>query len=162
MLFFLRAEPQRIHQLQRIAQAVATTELVLNLTEYLADLVFDSIRPGSPLPEALEMGKQHIINKGNQVVTGQRGIVIKRTVGRFRGSPLRPLVLTFDDEVVRLADQLRRHRPFLLQVVQVLEKQHPRRLLGVVQLGRTARFFPENIIDIFKGLLKHLNPSVWR
>ena len=42
-----------------------------------------------------------------------------------------------------------------LKVVEVLEKQNPRRLLGVVQLRGAAGLFPQNVVDILEGLLEH-------
>lgn len=43
----------------------------------------------------------------------------------------------------------------MLQVVQVLEEEHPGGLLGVVQLGGAAGLFPEDIVDVLEGLLEH-------
>ncbi len=43
MLLLLRTETQAIDQLQRIAQAVAAAELVLDLAEHLANLVLDGV-----------------------------------------------------------------------------------------------------------------------
>ena len=43
----------------------------------------------------------------------------------------------------------------LLETIQVLEKQQPRRLLGVIQLRRASRLFPEDVIDVLEGLFKH-------
>ena len=47
------------------------------------------------------------------------------------------------------------HRLVLLQPIQVFEKEEPRGLLGVIELGRSACFFPENVVDIFEGLVEH-------
>ena len=46
MLFSLRTEAQLINQVDHLTQVVAALDLVLQLAENLADLVFDGIRAG--------------------------------------------------------------------------------------------------------------------
>ncbi len=43
----------------------------------------------------------------------------------------------------------------LLQPVQIFEEKQPRRLFGIIQFRGAARFFPENIVNVAKGLLEH-------
>ena len=43
----------------------------------------------------------------------------------------------------------------MFDVVEAFQKQQPRGLLGVVELGGAAGLFPENIVDIFKCLFEH-------
>ena len=43
----------------------------------------------------------------------------------------------------------------LLQPVEVLEKEQPGGLLGVVEFGGAAALFPEGVVDILEGLFKH-------
>jgi len=43
----------------------------------------------------------------------------------------------------------------LLKIIQVLQEQQPGSLLGVIKLGRAARFFPKDVIDVFEGLFEH-------
>ena len=38
---------------------------------------------------------------------------------------------------------------------EIFQKQQPRGLFRVIQLGRASRLFPENVIYILEGLLKH-------
>src|SRR3954466_14534804 len=52
-----------------------------------------------------------------------------------------------------LALKLRFKLALLLQVVEVFHEQHPRGLLGVVQLRRAAGL--QNIVDVLKRLFKH-------
>ena len=139
VLLVLRAETQRIHQLQRVAQAVAAGELVADLAEDLADLVLDRIRPGRPLAEALQVRKQLAVDELDQIGPGQRAVVVEFPVILLRRRPRRPAKPRLDDERIPLPDQLGLLRPLVLQIVQVLQKQHPRRLLRVIQLRRTAR-----------------------
>ena len=73
----------------------------------------------------------------------------------LRSRPGRPAVCRVDDEGMRLALELGLHGLFLLQIVQVLEEQHPGGLLGVVQLRGAARLLPEHVIDVFEGLFEH-------
>ncbi len=41
-------------------------------------------------------------------------------------------------------------------IVEVFEKQHPGRLLDVIQLATAAGVFVENVIDVLEGLLKQV------
>jgi hypothetical protein len=42
-----------------------------------------------------------------------------------------------------------------IQALEILQKQQPRRLLGIVQLGRASRLFPQHVINILKRLFEH-------
>ncbi len=46
-------------------------------------------------------------------------------------------------------------RLVLLQAVEVFQEQEPGGLLGVVELGRAAGLFPEDVVDVLEGLFKH-------
>jgi hypothetical protein len=48
-------------------------------------------------------------------------------------------------------------RVVLLQTVQILEEQKPRRLLGLIQFRTASAFFPKDVVDVFEGLLEHEN-----
>ena len=43
----------------------------------------------------------------------------------------------------------------LLEPVEVLQEEEPRRLLGVIELGGAARLLPEYVVDVLEGLLEH-------
>ena len=59
-----------------------------------------------------------------------------------------------DDEFVGLALKLGLQRALVLEIVEVLQEQHPRRLLGVVELRRAAGLFPEHVVDVLEYLLE--------
>ena len=44
----------------------------------------------------------------------------------------------------------------LLEVVEVLQEQQPRGLLGIVELRGATRLFPEDVVDVLEGLFEHL------
>ena len=77
VLFLLRAEAQPVHQFERVAQRIAALELVFDLPENLPDFVFDGVGAGRALLEAFEVGEQLVIDVGDQVIAGQRGIMIE-------------------------------------------------------------------------------------
>jgi len=60
-----------------------------------------------------------------------------------------------EDVAVRFALERGLIGEVLLEPVEVLQEQQPRRLLGVVQLAPAARLFPEHVVDVLEGLLKH-------
>jgi len=74
-------------------------------------------------------------------------------------SPVCPAILFINDENIVLAPQLGLNGFFGFQVIQILQKQQPGGLLGIIKLCCTARLFPEDIINIFEGLLKHIGFS---
>jgi len=160
VLLLLRAEAQSVDQLQGIAQAVAAGELVADLAEDLADLVFDGVRPGGALAKALQVGEQLAVDEGDQVGAGQRRVMVELAIGGLRCRPGRPAVGLIDKVPVGLAHQLGLLGTLVFQIVQVLEKQHPRGLLGVVQLRGAAGFLPEHVIDVAEGLFEHSVSSV--
>jgi hypothetical protein len=53
VLFVLGSEAEFVDMIDDLAQVVAALDLVLDLAEDLADLVFDGVRPGGPLPETV-------------------------------------------------------------------------------------------------------------
>ncbi len=58
VLFGLRAEAQFVDVVDDLAQVVAALNLVLDLAKDLADLVFDGVRSGGALLEAVQVGKE--------------------------------------------------------------------------------------------------------
>jgi hypothetical protein len=42
-----------------------------------------------------------------------------------------------------------------LPAIEVFQEEEPRGLLGIVQLGRAAGLFPENVVDVLEGLFEH-------
>ena len=45
-----------------------------------------------------------------------------------------------------------------LQILEILEKQDPRRLLGVIEFGGASILFPQDVVDILKCLLEQARP----
>jgi hypothetical protein len=149
VLLGLRAEAQFVDVVDDLAQVVAALDLVLDLAEDLADLVFDGVRPAGLLLEAVQVGKQLAVDEVAQVVAGQRLVVVELAVFTFGRGPAFPAVVFVQDEAVAFALQLAASSGLvLLQPVEVLEEQQPGGLLGVVQLGGAAGFFPEYVVDI--------------
>ena len=58
VLLGLRAEAQFVDVVDDLAQVVAALNLVFDLAEDFADLVFDGVRPGGLLLEAVQVGKE--------------------------------------------------------------------------------------------------------
>jgi len=66
VLLGLRAEAQLVDVIDDFAQVVAARDLILDLPEDLADLVFDSVRRAGPLLEALQVGKELVLTKSRR------------------------------------------------------------------------------------------------
>jgi hypothetical protein len=44
----------------------------------------------------------------------------------------------------------------LLQAIEVLEKEEPGGLLGIIEFGGATGLFPEDIINVLEGLFEHV------
>ena len=155
MLLGLRAKAQRVDLVDDLAQVVASRDLVFDLRKNLPDLVLDGVRPGRLRGESIQIRKQPVVHKVDQVVTGHRRVVVELAVRALRRGPAFPAIRRIENVRVGLPRKRRFIGTVLLQPIEILQEQQPRSLLGVVQLGRAASLFPEHIIDVLKRLLKH-------
>ena len=143
MLFGLRAEAQFVDVVDDLAQVVAAVNLVLDLAEDFADLVFDGVRPGGLLLEAVQVGKELLIDEIAQVVAGHGLVVVDLAVLALGRGPGFPAVGLVEDEGVFLAFQRGLVGLVLLQAVEVFQEQEPGGLLGVVEFGGATGLLPE-------------------
>src|SRR3569832_1018463 len=104
--------------------------------------------------------KELLVDELDQVVAGQRVIVIEGAVLLLGGSPFTPAILALDDVGVRLSREFSLLLPVILQVVEGFEEQHPGGLLGIVEFRRAAGLLPENVVDILEGLFEHSRPDL--
>ena len=111
VLLGLRAEAQFVNVVDDLAQVVAALDLVLDLPEDLPDLVFDGVRPAGLLLEAVQVGKELLIDEVAQVVAGQGLVVVELAVLALWRGPGFPAVGFVEDEGVLLPLQLRLRRP---------------------------------------------------
>jgi hypothetical protein len=91
--FFARA--RLLNVVDDLAKVVAALKLVLDLTEDLADLVFDSVRAGRLLPEAMQMGEELSVHEVPEIIAGGGLVVVEIAVfslGRGPNSQLIRLV----------------------------------------------------------------------
>ena len=80
-----------------------------------------------------------MVHEVAQVVACQRVVVIKLSIPALRRGPALPRVLLVEGVAAALPVELRFVGPILLESIEILEEQKPRRLLGVVELrGATA------------------------
>jgi len=102
VLFGLRAEAQFVDVVDDLAQVVAAVDLVLDLAEDFADLVFDGVRAIRFLFEAMQVREELAVDKVAQVVTGQGLVVVEIAffiLGRGPAFPAKGLV---EDEGILL------------------------------------------------------------
>ena len=59
---------------------------------------------------------------------------------------------------VGAAGKLRLKRALLFQVIEIFEEEQPAGLLDVVELGGTARLFPQDVVDIPEVCSNTRNP----
>ena len=163
MFFLLRAKLQFVDVVDDLAEVVARLNLVLDLAENLADLVFDGIRPARLLLEAVQVGEELSVDEITQVVAGLGFVVVDLAVFVLRGGPAFPAVGLVEDEAVFLAVELGFVGFILFEAVEIFQKKKPGSLFGVVEFARTTGLFPENVVDILEGLFKHgLGNFDWR
>ncbi|QDU20659.1 hypothetical protein ETAA1_26160 [Urbifossiella limnaea] len=161
VLLGLRPEPQLVDVVDDVAEVVPALDLVFDLAEDLADLVLDGVRPARLLLEVVQVREQLLVHEVPQVVAAERLVVVDLPALVLRRGPTLPAVRLVEDEGVLLALQRRLVRPVLFQPVEVLQEEEPRRLLGVVELGRAAGFFPKRVVDVLERLLEHGANPVW-
>ncbi|HUX30423.1 MAG TPA: hypothetical protein VMV78_07310 [Thiobacillus sp.] len=102
MFFGLRAEAQFIDVVDDLAQVVAAVDLVFDLAEDFADLVFERVGAVGFLLEPVQVGEQLAVDEIAQVVAGERGIVVELAVLVFGRCPAFPAVGRVEDEGVFL------------------------------------------------------------
>ena len=151
MLFLLRPELEGINPVDDLPQVVPAGNFVLNLAEYLPDLVFQRIGSAGPLLEPLEVGEQLPINELEEVITGQGGIVVDLPILPLGSSPDVPAVLPIQKVGVSLPLQFRFRGAVLLRSVEIFQEEKPGRLFNVVEFSRTPGLFPEDVVDILKA-----------
>ncbi len=87
MLFCLGAETKLINMVDDLAQVISAGNLVFDFSEYLSDLVFNCVWPTGFLFEAVEVGKELLIDKVAQVIACQSLVMVKFAVLSFRCRP---------------------------------------------------------------------------
>ena len=160
MLLLLRAEVQFVDLIDDLAEVVAALNLVLDLAEYLANLVFDGVRAARLLLEAVQVGKELPVHEVAEVVAGQGLVVVEFAVLALGRSPAFPAIGLVEDVGVFLAVQRGLGALVLLKIVEVFQEQQPGGLLGVIELRGAAGFFPEDVVDVFEGLFEHVRMAI--
>ena len=97
VLLGLRAEAQFVDVVDDLAQVVAALDLVLDLAEDFADLVFDGVRPAGLLLEAVQVGEELLVDEVAQVVAGQGLVVVELAVLALGRGPAFPAVGLVED-----------------------------------------------------------------
>jgi hypothetical protein len=103
VLFLLRAETQLVDVVDDFAKVVAAVNLVFDFAKNLADFVFDRVGAAGLLLEAVEVGKQLLVDEIAAVVAGE-GLVVVDLAGLVLGSgPGFPTIGLVEDVGVALA-----------------------------------------------------------
>ena len=79
------------------AEVVAALDLVADLPEDLADLVFDGVRSAGALFETVEVRKELLIDEVPEVITGKGLVVIDLTTAGFWSRPFPPAVVRIEN-----------------------------------------------------------------
>jgi len=155
VLLVLGAEAELVNVVNDFAQVVAALDLVLNLAEDFADLVFDGVRAGGALLEAVEVGKELEVDEIAEVVAGEGGVVVELAGAVPGRGPGLPAVGFVEDRGVFPAVEGGLGGFVLFQAVEVFQEQEPGGLFGVVQLGGAAGLLAQDVVNISEGLFKH-------
>jgi hypothetical protein len=158
VLLGLGTEAQLVDVVDNLAQVVTALDFVFDLAEDFADLIFDGVRTAGLLLEALQVGKEFLVDEVAQVVAGYRGVVVELAVLALGRGPAFPSVGFIEQVSVLPALDLGDRQPLLFEIVEIFEEQQPRGLLGVVEFGGTARLLAEDIVDISECLFEHVLP----
>ena len=146
---------QFVNVVDNLAQVVAALNLVLDLAEYLPDLVFDGVRAARLLLELVQVGKQLPAHELAEITARQSLVVVEFAVLAFGCSPAFPAVGRVENVGVFLAFERSLGALVLLKIVKVFQEQQSGRLLGVIEFAGATRLFPKEAIDVFESLFKH-------
>lgn len=155
VLLGLRRKTEFVDVIDDLTQIVTTLDAVLNLSKDFTDFVLDGVRSGSLLLETLKEREKLAVDKSDEVVASESGVVVDLAASVLRSSPGIPAERFVENMGVRLPIQSRRRIAFRLQSIQVFQEQQPGSLLSVIQLAGTPRVFPEDVIDVLECLFKH-------
>jgi hypothetical protein len=92
----------------------------------------DGVGSAGLLREPMKVRKELLIDEVAKVVAGHGGVVVGLTILPLRGGPGFPAIGLVEDIGVLLTLKLRLCGLVLLQSIEVLEKEEPRGLLGVI------------------------------
>ena len=158
VLVFARLELEVVHLVEDVAHHVAARQLALYAAEDFADLVLYRVRRGIGSLERAQVRKELVAHEVEEIVARQRLRQVLLAVF-LRHSPRTPAVLLFEDGRVGAPVKLRRRLARLFEVVEVLEKENPARLLHVVKFAPAAGILPEVVVDPFVDLVVHGHKS---
>src|SRR5690625_6166301 len=123
MLILSRQKRQLIHMIDHIPHDIPALNFILQLREYLPDLILDGLRVINMIFfKFLEVGKQLSIYKDYQVIVGYSLIMIQLSVFIYRMCPGCPSVLFIKDILVLLTLQLSLIGLLIFKVIQILQK----------------------------------------
>jgi hypothetical protein len=80
-----------------LAEVVAALDLVADLAENFADLVFDGVRAAGALLEAVQVGAELEVDEVPEIVAGERLVVVDLAALGLRCRPFRPAVGGIED-----------------------------------------------------------------
>ena len=118
----LGTEVQLVNLVDDLAQVVAALNLVLDLSKYLPNLVFNGVGAARLLLEAVQVGKKFPVNKIAEVVTGQGLVVVKFAVLALGRGPALPPVGRIKDMGIFLPIERSLGALVLLKIIQVFKK----------------------------------------
>jgi hypothetical protein len=143
---------QLVHVVDDLAEVVAALDLVADLAEEFADLVFDGVRAAGALLEAVQVGAELEVDEVPEVVAGEGLVVVDLAALGFWGRPFRPAVGGIEDVGVFSPLQLGLGGFVGFEGIEVFQEQESGTLLGVIQLAGATGVFPEDVVDVFEGL----------
>ena len=136
-----RLEVEFIDLLNDAAQRVAARQLVGDLGEDDADLVFDGVVAVFVL-ELREVGPQLRVDEVEEVLAHEGVGMVVVALGVAWHGPCAPAVFAVDEAVVRLTGELGLELARLLHVIEILQEQYPRALLHIVESRGASRVLP--------------------
>jgi hypothetical protein len=156
VFLLLGAEVEFVHMVDDLAEVVAALDLVADLPEDFADLVFDGVRSAGALFETVEVRKELLVDVVPEVITRESLVMVDLTTAGFRSRPFPPAVVRIENIGVFFPLQLSLRGFIGFERIEVFQEQQPRALFRVIQLTGASGIFVQDVVDIFKGLFKHV------
>ena len=123
MLFLLRTKAKHVNLIDDVAEVVSALKLVVYLSEYLADLVFNGVQARSAALETFEIWEELGVNEVLEIIAGHRTVEIGLAISTFGRGPGAPAKSLFEDKCVAFAVEFCFRLLFALKGIEVLEKE---------------------------------------
>ena len=150
----VRAELEAVGEVDDFAEGVAALDAEGQLVEDFTNFVLNGVGGCSASFERLQVRPEAVLDELVQVVAGQRRRVVQHAI-LLRGGPCAPTVFFGENARVAAAGEDGFSFALRFERVEVLQKEQPRGLLDVVELGGAPCVLAQFVVDALEDVAAH-------